>query len=185
MSSYFLRIRRCHSLILHKAIYTEPSWRRTGARCSVPCSSPSAPLHTLVFRIPAKKRISGRFWRRAGALYSVPCVSPVAPPYSLVFRIAAQNPDTRTILETGWSPVLCAMLISSCGGSILNTVIRYHVVLGTYTNATKKFGYFLRVSNMNLFVLHSDIHSLIHSVKSVTIFIRPQTQNFCIAQNIL
>ena len=39
------------------------------------------------------------------------------------YRIADLNKDTRNILREGWTPVLCAMLISSLGGTILNRVI--------------------------------------------------------------
>ena len=37
--------------------------------------------------------------------------------------VAAGNPHTCQILRQGWSPVLAAMVISSLGGKILNTVI--------------------------------------------------------------
>ena len=36
---------------------------------------------------------------------------------------AGASPHTRPILVQGWSPVLAAMVISSMGGKILNTVI--------------------------------------------------------------
>jgi len=38
-------------------------------------------------------------------------------------KIASFNVDTKPVLETGWSPVLAAMVISSVGGAILNVVI--------------------------------------------------------------
>ncbi|XP_017879171.1 uncharacterized protein LOC108624414 isoform X2 [Ceratina calcarata] len=37
--------------------------------------------------------------------------------------IAARNPFTREILDYGWAPVICAMLISSVGGLILDYTI--------------------------------------------------------------
>ena len=37
--------------------------------------------------------------------------------------IARANPHTSEILRHGWSPVLAAMVISSLGGKILNSVI--------------------------------------------------------------
>jgi len=42
---------------------------------------------------------------------------------SYCYRIARMHSATRPVLETGWSPVLAAMLISSLGGTILNRVI--------------------------------------------------------------
>ncbi|KAK1137597.1 hypothetical protein K0M31_002100 [Melipona bicolor] len=42
------------------------------------------------------------------------------------YYIAAKNPFTREILDYGWAPVICAMLISSVGGLILDyTVSNY------------------------------------------------------------
>lgn len=38
-------------------------------------------------------------------------------------KIASFNVDTKPVLDTGWSPVLAAMVISSAGGAILNGVI--------------------------------------------------------------
>ena len=36
---------------------------------------------------------------------------------------AKEHPDTRDILVNGWSPVLCAMVISSLGGRILSSAV--------------------------------------------------------------
>ncbi|XP_043600075.1 solute carrier family 41 member 1-like [Bombus pyrosoma] len=44
----------------------------------------------------------------------------------LWYYIAAKNPFTKEILDYGWAPVICAMLISSMGGLILDyTVSNY------------------------------------------------------------
>lgn len=40
--------------------------------------------------------------------------------------IAKRNKHTRTVLYTGWSPVLAAMLISSLGGIILDVMVSRH-----------------------------------------------------------
>ncbi|XP_051850478.1 solute carrier family 41 member 2-like [Antechinus flavipes] len=37
--------------------------------------------------------------------------------------IAAKHPATRTVLHSGWGPVIIAMIISSIGGLILNTIV--------------------------------------------------------------
>ena len=41
----------------------------------------------------------------------------------LAVRKARDNPDTRQILVSGWTPVLAAMVISSLGGTILSSAI--------------------------------------------------------------
>ncbi|KAM6306911.1 solute carrier family 41 member 2-like [Podargus strigoides] len=55
-------------------------------------------------------------------------VSPLAGVFFLALTpmgivIAAKHPATRTVLHSGWEPVITAMVISSSGGLILNTTV--------------------------------------------------------------
>lgn len=65
-------------------------------------------------------------------LYSAIDYAPWISPTLIAFHIlatpicgyvAARNPFTREILDYGWAPVICAMLISSVGGLILDYTI--------------------------------------------------------------
>ncbi|CAK9805211.1 Solute carrier family 41 member 1 [Anthophora quadrimaculata] len=68
----------------------------------------------------------------ASLLYRATEYSPWIAPILIVFHIivtpvwgyvAARNPFTKEILDYGWAPVICAMLISSVGGLILDYTI--------------------------------------------------------------
>jgi len=65
----------------------------------------------------------------ASALHQSSIIAPLAilATYLLLsptfIRRSKQHPDTRQILVNGWTPVLCAMVISSLGGRILSGAV--------------------------------------------------------------
>ncbi|XP_053974247.1 solute carrier family 41 member 1-like [Hylaeus volcanicus] len=63
-----------------------------------------------------------------GAIDYAPWIAPTCIAFHIIATpvwgyVAAKNPFTKEILDYGWAPVICAMLISSVGGLILDYTI--------------------------------------------------------------
>ncbi|KAK7813732.1 hypothetical protein U0070_001438 [Myodes glareolus] len=67
-------------------------------------------------------------WAAKPAVKTYYYISPLVCAFFLALTpiwviIAAKHPATRTVLHSGWEPVITAMVISSIGGLILDTTV--------------------------------------------------------------